>query len=370
MKKANLNYENLVGIATDGAPAMVGEQKGVQGMLKKELQTRNIPQTLIWCHCIIHQESLCTKVIGFQEIMAKIISTVNFIRARALNHRQFKELLEELAANYKDVLYFSQVRWLSRGRTLKRVWELREEIAQFMESKGRPLLEFSDEQWLCDFAFLVDITEKLNQLNVSMQGKDKLVHNLFGDIKSFEAKLLLWKSQLENNVFDHFPCLEIQKELKPEGGRYSTEIEKLTAEFSRRFQEFRANENDFKIFSMPFSVDPVTAPTNLQLELIDLQNNMDLKAQCLSKPLVGFYKDCVSDESSPNLLHHAMKTVTLFGSTYLCEQFFSKLKYSKSKNRNSISDEHLENTLRIASSRMKPDICAIMNQKKQFHPSH
>ena len=75
-----------------------------------------------------------------------------------------------------------------------------------MNSKGKPN-EFSNAQRLSKLAFLVDITEKLNYLNESLQGKEKLILNLFAEIKAFEAKLKLWQKQLRQNVFDHFPCL-------------------------------------------------------------------------------------------------------------------------------------------------------------------
>ena len=76
---------------------------------------------------------MCAKALGFCDLMDDVISAVNFIRARAVNHRQFNQLMEEIEANYKDVLYFSQIRWLSRGKTLKRVWDLRREIAFYMD---------------------------------------------------------------------------------------------------------------------------------------------------------------------------------------------------------------------------------------------
>ena len=53
----------------------------------------------MWCHCIIHQESLCAKALGFNDVMDAVISAVTFIRARALNHRQFNQLIEEIDAN-------------------------------------------------------------------------------------------------------------------------------------------------------------------------------------------------------------------------------------------------------------------------------
>jgi hypothetical protein len=37
-----------------------------------------------------------------------VVSTVNFIRSRSLNHRQFRELLIDTEAVYGDVIYHSQ----------------------------------------------------------------------------------------------------------------------------------------------------------------------------------------------------------------------------------------------------------------------
>ena len=65
-------------------------------------------------HFIIHQNVI--------DVVAK---TVNFIRARALNHRQFVTLLEEHENEHSDIGYHTAVRWLSLGKVLKRVWDLK-----------------------------------------------------------------------------------------------------------------------------------------------------------------------------------------------------------------------------------------------------
>ncbi|QQP37618.1 Uncharacterized protein FKW44_017941 [Caligus rogercresseyi] len=44
-----------------------------------------------------------------------------------------------------------------------------------MQAKGKPMEELDDPEWARDLAFLVDITEHLNVLNVTMQGRNKLV---------------------------------------------------------------------------------------------------------------------------------------------------------------------------------------------------
>ena len=61
-------------------------------------------------------------------LMKAVFSTVNFIRANALNYRQFKSFLDESGAEFKDILYHTDVRWLSRGKVLKRFFHLRVDI--------------------------------------------------------------------------------------------------------------------------------------------------------------------------------------------------------------------------------------------------
>lgn len=105
---------------------------------------------------------------------------------------QFKDFLKDLEAEYGDVIYFSEVRWLSRGQTLKRFYDLKAEVQLFMEMKGKSFPEFEDEVWLSEFAILVDITNHLNELNSKLQKQNQFVHELFAHIKAFKNKLLLW----------------------------------------------------------------------------------------------------------------------------------------------------------------------------------
>jgi predicted XRE-type DNA-binding protein len=107
-----------------------------------------------------------------------VMSIVNIIESRSLNQGQFRELLIDIEANYGNVIYHSEVRWLSRGKVLKGIYDLRKEVQVFMNMKGKPLLEFSDEDWISDFAFLVDMTQHLNDLNLQLQGRNQLVNDI------------------------------------------------------------------------------------------------------------------------------------------------------------------------------------------------
>jgi len=68
--------------------------------------------------------------------MSIVTKTVNYIRSHGFTHRQFKCCLHEIEAEYSDVAYHSHVRWLSRGKILKRFFDLRGEIEMFMIDKG------------------------------------------------------------------------------------------------------------------------------------------------------------------------------------------------------------------------------------------
>lgn len=66
-----------------------------------------------------------------------VTKTVNFIRARALNHRKFVALLEEQDNEHVDIRYHTAVTLLSLGKVLKRFWDLNAEIEEFCEIKGK-----------------------------------------------------------------------------------------------------------------------------------------------------------------------------------------------------------------------------------------
>ena len=86
---------------------MSGKIKGFTKLLMDELGVKKcyIPVN----HCIIYQENLCSKVLGFEDVMKKVVQSVNFIHSQALNHRQFKAMLDGLDSKYGDLAYFLNV---------------------------------------------------------------------------------------------------------------------------------------------------------------------------------------------------------------------------------------------------------------------
>ena len=122
------------------------------------------------------------------------------------------------------------------------------------------------------------------------------------------------------------------------------------------------------LFARPFSVSVEKVLDEIQMELIELQCNTTLKDK-FNVGLLEFYSKYISTTEFPKIRQHALRMTSLFGTTYLCEQLFSRMKIVKSKARTRITDAHLENSLRIATTSLKPNIDKLV-KSKQCQTSH
>jgi len=71
-------------------------------------------------------------------------------------------------SDHETLLFYTAVRWLSKGNVVSRFFELRTEIKLFLEMVKKDSFNnfFSDETWLQGLAYLADITEQLNKFNI------------------------------------------------------------------------------------------------------------------------------------------------------------------------------------------------------------
>ena len=119
----------------------------------------------------------------------------------------------------------------------------------------------------------------------------------------------------------------------------------------------RCQRENFKLFASPFEVEVETAPEELQMELTELQGSSELKLKYRDNDIIQFYKLYLMDDGSyPGLVQHAKEMCCMFGSTYLCESLFSKMKHTKSRLRSRMTDQHLEDNLRLPTSSIEPNI--------------
>ncbi|KAK6292237.1 hypothetical protein J4Q44_G00380220 [Coregonus suidteri] len=71
---------------------------------------------------------------------------------------------------HQQLLLHADIRWLSRGKTLQRLFELRAEVSGFLSEHSHPLVAvFEDTDWGARLAYLADVFSKLNNLNLTLQ---------------------------------------------------------------------------------------------------------------------------------------------------------------------------------------------------------
>lgn len=123
------------------------------------------------------------------------------------------------------------------------------------------------------------------------------------------------------------------------------------------------------MISSPFTCSVDNAPSDVQLELIDLQSDTLLTEHFKSVSLLDF-SSFFKEENFPHMRRHAQKMLVLFGATYICEQTFSVMKFNKSRYRSALTDDHLSAVLRICTSDIQPDFSALVQAQHRLDFSH
>ena len=359
IEKTQFPVCKLMSITMDGAPAMVGHSNG---FIAKCREDDDFPDFLNY-HCIIHQQALCAKMLNMKEIMDVATKISCSIRARSLQRRLFRAHLEKADCDHLELLLHTDVRWLSRGKFLQRFRELLPEIKEFLrEGKHADYIQLNDHRWLLDLAFLTDLTNMLNDLNLQLQGKDKTVIDMISSVNAFKRKMQHLSSKLHRHDLANFKNLAAELETQTQScaqldsARYIKQID--NSEFHRRFQDFALLEPCATFMCYPFQEDVVVVSlaskittlfhlnsSEVEDEILTLQADLQIKARAH-----GQFWNLLIEDKYPNIRKCATFLTALFCSTYLCESVFSYMKIIKSKNRSTMTDEHLEVCLRLAIS--------------------
>ena len=96
-----------------------------------------------------------------------------------------------MGSEHHSLLFRTSVRWLSRGKVLARLFELRYEINQFLSSQNNHHLHqyLEDDRWISKVAHMPDIFEHLNELKMQVQNRNILTCS--DKLKGFKRKIEL-----------------------------------------------------------------------------------------------------------------------------------------------------------------------------------
>ena len=257
---------------------------------------------------------------------------------------------------------------------------------------------------------MVDLTSHLNQLNLKLQGRGNTAFILLEEILCFEKKLNFFMTDLRNGELLHFAFLQkYQQESSNiiDINFFANTIIKLKEAFADRFEDFRKLKTILSFLTKPLDVEvnellfsqfPLVDRAQFQRQLLDLKskelwlNNFSKlslalesfeKRKCLvssehkwsALSSLEKYDKIIYDTWNclPICYNHiksyAFGLLTIFGSTYYCEQLFSNMNLLKGKLRSSLDDVSLESCLKLKVTEYSPNISNLV-QDMQGQASH
>lgn len=185
------------------------------------------------------------------ETLKDSVQIINNVKAKPLSARLFALICSEMNSEHNTLLLHAEVRWLSRGKTLSRLFELRKELISVFEEyvktnqhkrKKKPnkrrakqsksadaesesdsdremrddeneflplpeeifLAKLKDDEWMSTLAYLSDIFGYLNELNLRTQGRKMDCFDFWNKIEAFQKKLVNWQRQVKAKDLSSF----------------------------------------------------------------------------------------------------------------------------------------------------------------------
>ena len=191
-----LSLQNFKRICNDCAPPMIGVISGFITLVKNEWPH------VTSSHCSLHRYILASKTLPLRlmEVMDVAVKMINFIRSRAKNHRFFQFLVKEIGAQHVGLLFYIKVRWLSRGKCLSWLYELKNEGEIFLrENKNKNNLHvlFRNEEFVVMLAYLADVFGHLNDMILYLQGCDVTVSDVKDKLAGLPVRMAVWQARFK-----------------------------------------------------------------------------------------------------------------------------------------------------------------------------
>ncbi|XP_076048881.1 protein FAM200C-like [Oratosquilla oratoria] len=137
---------NLISCVTDGAPSMVGKQKGFIARMKE------LCPSILAVHCVVHRDHLVAKALSpdLHESLRVVIKTVKKIKSHRKYDRLFLKFCIDTEQEHVSLILHTEVRWLSKGNCLARFVELFDTIVNFLENLGENSFAEEVRRYTCD----------------------------------------------------------------------------------------------------------------------------------------------------------------------------------------------------------------------------
>jgi zinc finger BED domain-containing protein 5/7/8/9 len=360
-----IDINNITSCATDGAPSMVGRQRGFLAHLKK------LVPDVFSIHCVVHRQHLVAKCLQptLHQSLNLVIKAINKIKAHPKNDRLFKQLCCDNDEQYQRLLLHTEVRWLSKGNCLARFIELYDSILQFFEVQKEADMALQLKNVKIDIFYLASVYRKFNDLNLQLQGKKVTLIEVKKFISAFIDKLVLYRRNLLRKEYYQFPELtSLENEISTHHiERYSEHLLKVKADMESRFSDVIQLKID------PWMVDPFldsdyNEEIDIQEELMELQHDEESQAYFRNGGYLKMWQRVGMASSYPKLWAKMHSLLLAFPTSYLVECGFSAALNLITNQRNRL-DIIERGDLRLYLTKIKVNLDSIVRQH-QAQGSH
>lgn len=134
-----------------------------------------------------------------------------------------------------------------------------------------------DLEFLSELAFITDLTNHLNILNLKLQRHNQIVSQLVSAIDSFRKQLLLFNNHIEAGTLHFFPSCQFLFEeygINCKFQKHLHLIDSLISQFNTRFRDFELLRKDLILLENPLFIQIEEQNVKVQLELCDLQSHL------------------------------------------------------------------------------------------------
>ncbi|KAG0438021.1 SCAN domain-containing protein 3 [Dictyocoela muelleri] len=361
LDEKEIPISNILSIATDGAPAMIGRHKGIVAYFKE------INRGIVTIHCVIHRQHLVARNLSerLHGTLTCVIQAINRIKSNSLNSRLFTQLCNINDEEFTKLLLHTEVRWLSKGSCLNRFFILYKTVLEFLHDKDQDLhAKLSESK--TDVAYLADLFDKFNDLNLKLQGDDNNFIKTKSLLSGFARKLLFYKQNLGRGELSQFQNLKSVESCDNDILAYVQHLESLCVDFNQRFEDVLSMNIPDWILD-PYQSIETEESVDVHEELLEIQSDEEIKFKFKS----GYHEFWLQKKiavSYPKTWAIVQKILLPFPSSYLVERGFSVVTNLVTEKRNRLKITE-RGDLRLILTKIKPRIDKLI-KSHQIHPSH
>lgn len=357
----SLSWNHCVGFCTDGATSMTDRYSPLKSKIQEVAKN-----AVTFTHCFIHREHLAAEKLSpcLHEILLQSAQILSFVKNSASDSQMLTTLCEEVGSEHVNLPLNAEVRWLSKGRILTRLFELRHEIEILLHQRHSDLARyFQDKEWVAKLAYLADMFSLINKLNSALQGTMATLFNLYNKVDMFKKKLKTWVRRTQENDYDMFPLFSEFLDSSDVSVRSITGIivEHLEG-LAQVFHDCYPPEEDLRLGNL-WLVDPFASHQHNNLtdseeeKLAALSLDTSLQSSYKSMSVTQFWVN--TKTSYPELHDKAVKLLLPFSTVCLCDATFSALTASKQR-----SLLGFGSALRLAVTSLVPRIEKLVKEKE------